>query len=238
MWLLVTRSPLVRASFQSDDARPRPKLERADLSNIARAVILVLSAAPLMMFVLNWFPQVLAGAFSVPQARIGYYVWAPALLMDLGSVGFGVLASRRDRTAAATGRRAEKRDLVAIAALFAAMLALVPLVHDPIRATGVAALATLGGGALYSLLTGELMARLPMSRVAAAGGVCASAQSVAHIIAAPLVGRSIDHTHAYTTAMITLGALAIPGAIAWIVWPQRQSRSRALPASSAKSKHS
>lgn len=227
LWLIVTRHPAVRARFRDADAQPRPKLERADVSAIAQAVVLVLAAAPVMMFVLNWYPQVLASEFGVPQAKIGHYVWAPALAMDLGSVGFGVLASRRDRTAAATGRPSNKRDLVAFAAALATLIAAVPFVGDPIRATAVGAVATLGGGALYSLLTGEMMARLPMRRVAAAGGVCASAQSIAHIVAAPLVGRSIDATHGYTTAMVALGVLVIPGALAWIAWPRGRTPSRA-----------
>lgn len=222
LWLFVTAHPSVRAAFAHvDRAVAREKLGKQDLSTLARALLLIVATAPVVMFVLNWFPQVLEGACGVPQERIGRYVWAPALTMDLGSVGFGWIVSRRERAAARLGGRAEKRDLVALGALCAACIALVPLAHDPVRATALGAVATLGGGAVYSVLTGELMSRLPGARVASAGGLCASAQSVAHIIAAPLVGRSIDHPHGYGAAALGLGRAVLPGALAWIVWPAR-----------------
>ena len=47
----------------------------------------------------------------------------------------------------------------------------------------------------------------------------AAAQSVAHIVAAPLVGRVLDRTHNdYRGVLVVLGAIALPGAVAWALW--------------------
>src|SRR5438034_696266 len=58
LWLAVTAHPDVKLSLDSHpvDAPKRP-LERADILHIARAVILVIAAAPPIMFIFNWGPQ-------------------------------------------------------------------------------------------------------------------------------------------------------------------------------------
>jgi predicted MFS family arabinose efflux permease len=114
----------------------------------------------------------------------------------------------------------------------AATLFLVPRAPTPLVATLLGGLSMLGGGALYALLFGEVAARLARDRVGAASGLCASAQSLAHVVAAPLVGRSIDRAHgSYAPAMMTLAAIVIPGALAWILWPanDRCDRARVAP---------
>jgi hypothetical protein len=33
------------------------------------------------------------------------------------------------------------------------------------------------------------------------------------------MGSVIQRTHSYTAVLITLGAIIVPGTVAWIVWP-------------------
>jgi cyanate permease len=69
-----------------------------------------------------------------------------------------------------------------------------------------------------------MMARLPPSRTSSAGGLTAAAQSIAYVIANPLVGKSVDLTRSYTTALVVAGLLSLPGALAWALWPVRSAR--------------
>ena len=47
----------------------------------------------------------------------------------------------------------------------------------------------------------------------------AAAQSLAHIIASPLVGLVIDRTHSYSHVLVGLGLLVVPTSFAFILWP-------------------
>jgi ACS family hexuronate transporter-like MFS transporter len=219
IWLGVTAHPDVKLSLDSHpvDAPKRP-IERSDLGHMARAVILVMACAPAIMFVFNWYPQLLKDAFGIPQEKLGWYLWAPPLLFDLGSVGFGYLGGKRD----------DKRPVIAIGTVLAATIALVPRAQGPIAAVVIGGIAMIGGGCLYSVLTQEMFARVPADRISIAGGTTAAAQSLSHIIAAPLVGRAIDKSHgSYFPAMIALGIWIIPGALIWLLWPPRTERARA-----------
>ena len=76
-----------------------------------------------------------------------------------------------------------------------------------------------GGGGTFVLVTSDLMSRVPISRTSAAGGLTAAAQSLAHIVASPLVGMTIDRTHGYDLVMVTLGIAVIPTSLAFVLWP-------------------
>jgi hypothetical protein len=78
---------------------------------------------------------------------------------------------------------------------------------------------------LFARLTADMLARVHPTHVSTAAGLTAASQSLAYIVASPLVGRSVDATHAYKSATIVLGALVVPGAIAWLAWPMRAARS-------------
>jgi ACS family hexuronate transporter-like MFS transporter len=213
LWIAVTSHRGVREALDAHPAdAPKRRFERADYVAVARAVVLVLASAPPIMFIFNWYPQLLKDAFHVPQEKLGWYLWLPPLMFDLGAVGFGFVAGRRASR--------EKRDLIALGAVLAVALVLVPRASGPIAAVILGGVSMVGGGCLYSLLTQEMMSRVPPDRVSAAGGVTAAAQSLAHIIAAPLVGRAIDRAHgSYWPAMTVLGLIVIPGALIWILWP-------------------
>jgi len=180
---------------------------------VQRAMVLVIASAPAIMLVLNWGPQLLETQLGVAQRHQAKYVWAPPLAFDAGAVIFGALASRRDRT----GRSIVA--LVLFAALLEGTLAFAAWTHDPIVGIALCGASMAGGGALYALAAADLFKRIGLRRAGAAGGMAAAAQSLAHIVAAPLVGKVLDKTHTYHDVLIILGALAVPGALAFVVWP-------------------
>jgi hypothetical protein len=67
-----------------------------------------------------------------------------------------------------------------------------------------------------------MMSRIDPARASTAGGLTAAAQSLVYIVLNPIVGRWIDVSHSYAGPLVMLGAVAIPGAIAWSVWSPAQ----------------
>jgi cyanate permease len=57
-----------------------------------------------------------------------------------------------------------------------------------------------------------------------AGGLTAAAQSLAYVVANPIVGKVHDATQSYTPILIVLGVINVPGAIAWVLWPVERKR--------------
>jgi len=88
----------------------------------------------------------------------------------------------------------------------------------PAGAMAVASLGLVGGAGLYALLTNDLFARIAPTHVSTGGGFCAMAQSLAIIVAMPLVGAAVQAQGNYRRAALYLGLWAIPGAVAWILW--------------------
>ena len=227
LWLLVTRAPAVREVLAQPDPgavveASSPVSYAAFLLNpaVLRALVLVVASAPGLMFMFVWMPQYLELGRGIAKASVAGYVWLPPLMADLGMVGFGVLASRRDRRSAAARSHVE---LVLLAASMEAALALVPHVADPWPAVTLLGVSAAGGGGLYTLLTADMMTRVDPARVSAAGGLTAAAQSLVYVVLNPIVGRWIDCSHSFDGPLVLLGALALPGALLWSVVPLRSA---------------
>ncbi|MBX3262853.1 MAG: MFS transporter [Labilithrix sp.] len=228
LWLVVTRRfdrdrPPASALAGGEDAElegppaPRPSWAAVVTSApVLRAVVAVVGSAPLMMFVLNWTAKYLVDAWHVPQHDVSAYLVAPPLLFDLGAVGFGALASRRPDPGPDGPTRWR---LLAAAMTLAASLALAPLTTSPAGAIALFAVAASGGGGLYVLVTNDMLSRVPIERTSAAGGMTAAAQSLAHVVAGPLVGWTIDRTHGHDAALVGLGVAVVPTTLAFIAWP-------------------
>src|SRR5262249_56629908 len=123
---------------------------------VQRAVVLVFVSAPALMFLLNWFAQLLVEQLGQKQNELARYLWFPPFLFDLGAVGFGALAARRDRAF-------PERTHVEIAwtgASLAMLLALVPFTRSPTLAVLLGGLAMGGGGALYTIATADMLKRV------------------------------------------------------------------------------
>jgi MFS transporter, ACS family, hexuronate transporter len=223
LWLLVTRPPSVRRVL----AQPGPAVvsangERLSFgplfadSAVLRALVLVLASAPGLMIMYVWMPQYLELGRHIPKPEVARYVWLPPLMADLGMVGFGLAASRLDRR---SPTQRSHVGLVLLAASIEATLALVPRIAAPWGAVLLLGFASAGGGGLYTLLTSDMMARVAPRRVSTAGGLTAAAQSLVYVVLNPVVGRWIDRSGSFDGPLVLLGALAIPGALAWCVWP-------------------
>jgi ACS family hexuronate transporter-like MFS transporter len=213
------------ATLSAAEPAAAPAQERAfavlRLPAVLRASLLVLCVAPAAMFLFNWMAKYLV-ALGEPLDALAVYLWAPPLALDLGAVGLGMVASRRDRAAPA-GEVGERRDLVALAALCVLALAGGPWVTRPVAATLLCCVGALGAGGVYSLVTSDMLARVDVRRASVASGTTAAAQSLAFIVAAPLVGQVLARAHSYGLVLVALGLAVVPGALAWIVWPMRES---------------
>ena len=230
LWLVVTRAPEVRAALAvahphgpSDAPAPAapPAVPIATMladRAVLRALMLVLASAPALMFTVIWLPQYLELGRGVPRAEMGHYLWLPPLMGDAGMVGFGLLASWRDRRS--TGQQSHV-PLVLLAAAIEASFALAPLVPGAWATAVLAGLGAAGGGGLYTLLTSDMMARVDARRVSVAGGTCAAAQSLMYIVLNPIVGRWVDRTHSFDAPIVMLSLVALPGAVLWSVWRPR-----------------
>ena len=225
-WIALTRRTDVRAAL---DRPPPAKDERGLrafgelLANpvMQRALVAILAAAPGIAFVLSWGAKYLARAFHVDQADVGDYLWLPPLVFDAGAIAFGDLASRL---------RAPRR-LYALALVLACTIGLVPLAATPWQGVALLGAAMAGGGALYTLVTADLLGRMPDDRVSFAGGVLACAQSVAAIVTSPLVGWLVARTQGYDAVAIALACWVVPGSLVWLAWnPTRSAAgSRSTP---------
>ena len=232
VWLMVTSRRSVGRALASDP--PPPFESAAPLPSrwallvtppVARAVLLVVFSAPVIMFGLNWWPQYLADAHGISQDALAAYVPLPPLFFDLGSIGFGALASQIDRREGARAHPSSRVVLMAAAALLAGAIGLVPLAKGPWPATFLAAVALAGGGGIFALLTADMIARVHPSQVSLAGGLTAAAQSIAYVVANPLVGRFVELSHSYTMVLVALGVAVPPAMLLWGVWPMKGNKS-------------
>lgn len=218
LWLWAT----ARGGLHGPRAEPRaPIAAPSDLravvtsAPVQRAVVAVVGSAPALMFVLNWTPQYLVEVWKLPRTEIGGLLVVPPLLFDLGAVGFGWLGSARTPR----GRHGTHTDLLLGCALLATTLVLVPLAPSPTIALLLLGVSAAGGGGIYVLVTSDMLGRVPVARTSSAGGVTAAAQSLAHIVAAPLVGRSVDATHGFGPALVALAVVVLPTTLAFVAWP-------------------
>ncbi len=227
-WLIMTRNGRI-APHAADppDAAPSPPrgpapgrwIDLASSPAVLRALVAVVGSAPAIMFVLNWTSQYLVERWLLARTEIGGYLVVPPLLFDVGAVGFGLIASTRERAREGAGAgKATHRDLLLCAAALASLLALAPLAPSPAFAMMAFGAAACGGGGIYVLVTADMLARVPLERTSSAGGLTAAAQSLAHIVASPLVGMAVDRTHGYGSALVFLGLAVIPTSLAFVLW--------------------
>jgi ACS family hexuronate transporter-like MFS transporter len=224
IWLWVTRSPEVRAKLDHapvvEDRAPRATFRELVTHPImVRSLLAVFAVAPIAGFALGWGPKFLGTTFGVTQGQVGQYLWIPPLMFDVGAILFGDLASRQQRPPGTPPRL-----LFSIALPLAASLAFLPFATTPLVAVIILGTAMIGAGAIYTFVTADLLARVPPASVSFAGGIMAGAQSLALIVMGPLVGYSVDVTGGYETATTVLGALVVPGCVAWLLWRPRAFR--------------
>ena len=234
LWLGITRGNRLpveepHAAVSSPVVAPARWVDVVRSPAVLRAVVAVIGSAPLLMFVLNFTPQYLVEHWHLPRLGTRWLLVVAPLMFDVGAVGFGWWAGTRERgqragTGTGTGERKTHVDLFLGAAVMAAMLVFAPLAPSPTVAVVIFGVAACGGGGIYVLATADMLARVPLRSTSSAGGMTAAAQSLAHIIASPLVGMAIDRTHGYGAALVGLGLVVIPTSLAFALWPGMRAR--------------
>lgn len=223
LWILVAHHPRSKAALDhagdAEDASRALSLAGVLLHPaVTRTVIMVFAAAPALAFVFLWLSKYLVFQFQTAPKDLGGFLWLPPLFLDLGSLAFGDLAARRRKT---RGTGASDVLLIAAAGLLVMTIPAMQLTSGEWGATLVAGLVLAGGGGLFAVLTSDMLSRVPPGMVSRAGGMTAAAQSLAYIIASPLVGWSVDTFHGYTPALYALALSVVPGVILWRAYSGR-----------------
>jgi ACS family hexuronate transporter-like MFS transporter len=220
LWYFATRSRDVRARLDGaaapDEASagPRPRfVELVRHPIVLRALAAIFCAAPIFAFPTFWGASFLHTNFKVSQADIGHYLWLPPLVFDASAITFGHLAARQRRPEGVPAR-----GLVGTGVVLCAMLALLPLATSPWQGTIGMSIGMAGSAVVYTLVTADLLARMPLGVASLASGILAGAQSLALIIVSPLVGRLVDRLGSFDAATVALGLWAVPGGVVWLAW--------------------
>lgn len=216
LWIAVTRSPAVRAQLDAaaGPAVPRPPFRELIAHPIViRALVAIFAVAPVFAFPQTWGAKYLVRAFAVKQGDVGDYLWFPPLVFDVVAIVIGDRASRQRRAEGAPPRM-----LFAIGAALAVTLAALPLATTAWQGAIILGVAMAGSGAVYALVTADLLGRMPAGSVSFAGGILAGGQSLALIIANPLIGRAVDRIGSYDAVALVLAAWVVPGSLIWLRW--------------------
>ncbi|HMG20032.1 MAG TPA: MFS transporter [Kofleriaceae bacterium] len=217
LWYFVTRARRVRdqldiAPAAPEGPPPRPRLDQLVRHPIIlRALAAIFCAAPVFAFPTFWGASFLNVNFGIPQGGVGHFLWLPPLVFDVSAITFGHLAARQHRAEGVPAR-----GLVGAGVALCACLALLPLATTAWQATIGMSLAMAGSAAVYTLVTADLLARMPAHITSFASGILAGAQSMALIIVNPLAGLLVDRLGSYDVPSIALGLWAIPGGIVWL----------------------
>ena len=94
-------------------------------------------------------------------------------------------------------------------------LGALPLAHDPWAVMALCGVAMAGGGGLFAILTADMISAVGAPLAASAGGVTAAAQSLAYIVANPLIGRGVRYI-GYDAVVVLLALWLVPGFLLWV----------------------
>lgn len=206
--------PEPSAPEESKESPLRISLRLLGNTAVLRAVASILAMAPMLAFALNWAPKYLFHTYGLKQNELGIYLIIPPLLFDAGAVAFGHFASLRAKS---LKDGSSPRLIFALAVLLTVLGGFLPLVSTPFRAVIVIGLAMGGGGALSALMSADMLSRVHPKTVSAASGIVAAAQSLAYIVANPLIGLGVESVGGYPRVMLFLGLWVLPGSLFWLL---------------------
>lgn len=217
VWLFWTRQRGVPEQLDRADASEAvvrtPVLEVLRHPAFLRGFIAILAVAPVFGFALSWGAVYLSSRFGIAQARVGDYLWLPPVVFDAAVVLFGHIASKQHRPDGAPPRL-----LFSIGMVLAVGLVALPWMPDAWNAIYVLGIAMAGGGIVYTLTTSDMLRHMPPGAVSLAAGALAAAQSLALVIANPLIGAAFDRYQSFDVPAIVLGLWVVPGCLVWLAW--------------------
>ena len=218
VWLALTGRPAIAAKLgaavAATESGPRPTMRQLAAHPImVRALIAIFAVAPPIGFFIAWGPKYLVQHYGVTQGHVGRYLWLPPLACDAGAILFGDLAARQRRPVGVPPRA-----LFVVGALLTASVALMPMAGTPWQLVAVASVTGAGTFATYTLVTADMLVRMPAGSVSTAAGVLAGAQSLALVISSPLIGWALDRFGSYEVVAIALGVWVVPGSLVWWLW--------------------
>ncbi|MFO0557791.1 MAG: MFS transporter [Polyangiales bacterium] len=182
-------------------------------SAVWRAVVAVLFTSPLMALCFLWSSKLLVANAGVAPLSVGRFLWIPPVIFDLASIAFGALSSRRHRRGVV---QSSPKLLFAIAASMAVTGGvLIGRCRDPWSFVLATSVAIAGGGAMFALLTEDMLSRVSPRKVSTASGITAASQSVAYVLANPLIGYARERSSDAKVCLV-IGLLVLPGALVWL----------------------
>lgn len=186
------------------------------LTNVAvlRAIATVAASSPILAFLLNWGSKYLVTVYGLQQADVGTYLMFPPLFYDAGAILIGNMASRRARRVT---DGSPPRGLFAMSAALCAMGGLMPFVGGPAATMAAASACMAGAGGMVALVVSDMMARVHPAAVSTAGGITASAQSLAYIALSVIAGAALQRGISYAAIIAALGLWVIPGCALWLL---------------------
>jgi MFS transporter, ACS family, hexuronate transporter len=188
---------------------------------ILRGSFIVAAAAPVTTVVLLWGSKYLIRDHGLEQHQVGHYLWLPALMFGLGSMGFGELRARSARTRASSR---PPRALVASAGAMCSLLAAVPFAHGAWPCIVIASLAMSGAGGLYSLATSDMLSHASRGTIPAVTGLTTFTQSLVYITVSPIIGHLVQTYGSYDFVMVGAGLWVLPGCVYWLLRTTRDPR--------------
>ncbi|APR86189.1 D-galactonate transporter [Minicystis rosea] len=219
LWVRVAYADRARRALDRHTVTAAPRLGAGALIRhpaVLRTVLVVLASAPLLSLLFNWGTKLLVHDHHLTQRQTGHYLWLPPLFFDAGAILFGHLASvARARGQGETG---VPRSLLATACVVMLAGLYIPFAPTPELVVAAMCVTMVGGGGLYALPVADLSIRVPPSAVATACGLGAAAQSIAHIVANPMIGRSVERHGSYSFIVLALTLWIIPGCVGWLAW--------------------
>ncbi len=211
--LVLPRQTRSRTTTASHHDSIRGLLELVSEPGVLRGGLVVAAAAPITTVMLLWGSKYLGHDHGLSQARMGHYLWLPALVFGGGSVLFGELRART-----AQSRKARPpRLLLGLATLLGLLMATVPLAHGPGSCVLLASLAMGGAGGLYTLATADMLAHAPRGTVPIVSGFTTLTQSVVYIAINPIIGKLVEHFGNYHWVMVGAGLWLVPGCAYWLI---------------------
>jgi hypothetical protein len=190
-----------------------------------------MSVTPMSVFMLSWESKFYVAQTGLAQRDLAPYLVASALLYDLGALLGGDLASRAARSTRGAGAPSHRALFAAGAAIALAGPLTLASAHTPVAALLGMGLGALGRGAVIPLSVSDALGRMPRRIAAAAGGVVASAHSLAAIVVNPVVGAAVKHG-GYAGVVLGIAAWTVPLGVAWLAWPPPARQEDAEPSES------